>query len=60
MGVCLGRGEHKTNGSAFSSSGLVQLPPSDGNDSKLSAEETDESEKLEEDVGLLEVSLCLA
>jgi hypothetical protein len=43
----------------MSSSGLVQLPPSDGNDSKLSRDDTDESEKPPEDVGRLEESLWL-
>jgi hypothetical protein len=38
----------------MSSSGLVQLPPKEGNDSKL---DTEESEKPEDEVGLLEVSL---
>lgn len=49
-----------TKGSAPSSSGLAQLPPSEGKDSKLSKEDMDESEKPEEDVGLLDVSLWLA
>jgi hypothetical protein len=53
-------GEKKENGSVISSSGLVQLPPSEGNDSMLPREEMDESENPEEDVGLLEVSLWLA
>ena len=54
-----GDGEPKMKGSVISSSGLVQLPPSEGIDSKLSLEETDESEKPPEDVGRLEVSLWL-
>jgi len=49
-----------SKGSAISSSGLVQLPPRDGNDSKLSLEEMDESENPPEEVGRLEVSLWLA
>jgi hypothetical protein len=38
-----------TNGSATSLSGLVQLPPKDGWDTKLSSEEMDESDIPEHD-----------
>jgi hypothetical protein len=53
----LSSGESNEKGSIISSSGLVQLPPKDANESKLPLEDTDESENPEEDVGLLENSL---
>lgn len=52
-------GEKASIGSVTSSSGLVQLPSLDMNDSMLPRDEKDESEKPEEDVGLLEDSLWL-
>jgi len=55
----LGGGGQKENGSEDSSSGLVQLLPLDMKDPMLSQEEREESEKPEEEVGLLEVSLWL-
>ena len=45
--------------SHISSSGLVQLPPRDMNDSMLPRDEMDESEKPDDEVGLLDVSLRL-
>jgi hypothetical protein len=50
-------GENARNGSVISSSGLVQLPPLDMKESILPREETEESEKPEDEVGLLDVSL---
>jgi len=44
-------------GSNDSSSGLVQLPPRERKDPMLSQEDMEESEKPEEDVGLLDDSL---
>jgi hypothetical protein len=52
-------GEKAKYGSVISSSGLVQLPPLDMKDSMLPQDEKDESEKPDDDVGLLEVSLAL-
>jgi hypothetical protein len=52
-------GEKARKGSDVSSSGLVQLPPRDMNDSMLPRDENEESEKPEDEVGLLEDSLWL-
>jgi hypothetical protein len=52
-------GEKARKGFDISSSGLVQLPPLDMKDSMLPYDEMDESEKPEDEVGLLEVSLWL-
>jgi hypothetical protein len=52
-------GEKARRGSVISSSGLVQLPPLERNESMLPRDEKDESEKPEDEVGLLEVSLSL-
>jgi hypothetical protein len=52
-------GEKVRKGSVISSSGLVQLPPRDMKDSMLPRDEKDESEKPDDDVGLLEDSLWL-
>jgi hypothetical protein len=50
-------GGQKANGSDDSSSGLVQLPFLDMKEPMLSQDETDESEKPDDEVGLLDVSL---
>ena len=50
-------GGQNAKGSDSSSSGLVQLPLLDMNEPMLSQDETEESEKPDEEVGLLDVSL---
>lgn len=50
-------GEQYRKGFILSSSGVVQLPPLDMNDPMLSQEETEESEKPEDEVGLLDAAL---
>jgi hypothetical protein len=50
-------GGQNAKGSDDSSSRLVQLPLRDMNDPMLSQDETDESEKPDEEVGLLDDSL---
>jgi hypothetical protein len=52
-------GEKARYGSVISSSGLVQLPPLDMKDSILPYDEMDESEKPDDEVGLLDDSLWL-
>tara|TARA_R110002003_G_scaffold104_29_gene8450 strand:- start:15064 stop:15234 length:171 start_codon:yes stop_codon:yes gene_type:complete len=52
-------GEKVRKGSVISSSGLVQLPPRDMKDSILPRDDMDESEKPEDEVGRLELSLWL-
>ena len=52
-------GEKARKGSVISSSGLVQLPPLDMNDSMLPRDEKEESEKPDDEVGRLEDSLWL-
>lgn len=58
-GCHLKSGENWATESSISSSGLEQLSPKDGNDSKLSLDDTEESEKPDDDVGLLELSLLV-